>query len=194
MTKALSILAIIGVFFAIYVVYGQNYTPAQNMPLYMPDTPAVLPPSGKLATQPTPPTARTTWTYEQLLANGGNYECTFAGGIPTAMRTGTAYFAGARMRHNNTLTLIYMGETTVQKYHQVYTETDSYTWRTVPPHGETETGTRDKRDFAREQFMQAGVPIMYHCKPWKVDVSVFTPPSDIEFREFPDKIIEGPLF
>lgn len=141
-----------------------------------------------------------TGSFLELFGRGKSFRCEFRSETEGNMSNGTAYVDGARER------VAMQGEyqTDGEKgSFNVITDGDTTYWWSETPEGKmgmkmtvpegTDEGTATEYDTPHSGVSSpVGVTdeVSYDCDPWRVDASVFVPPSDVEFTDM-DAFLEN---
>ena len=125
---------------------------------------------------------------QDLFARGANIQCTFKYDDEGNNTEGTIYLSGKKMRGNFSLT---QGDGTVFASNIIRDENYGYTWMEGQEQGtkikiettEEISETTKENNKKNELFALDDKNIDYDCKPWNVDNSMFTPPSNVKFQD-----------
>ena len=129
-------------------------------------------------------------TFKDLLQNGTSYQCTFSHSGEMGDTSGEVFIAKENMVRGS-----YRVEDTQGNVFDVEVMQDgefNYVWGTSP-FGDTALKTKitdtqnmsgDTSSADNTNFLESEEEVDFECKPWRVDNSKFTAPSDIEFNTF----------
>lgn len=125
---------------------------------------------------------------QSVLALGKTLECSFRTSDEKMPAEGTAFFDGGKLRVDT----MYTGaSSSVETANMIMADGAMYTWShtsegsfaikmplsAIPPAG---TSQKSEKSVSLENKVQ------YDCKPWRVDGSVFVPPTDVTFMDMGD--------
>lgn len=122
-----------------------------------------------------------------LIARGGNYQCTFTYSGPTSVSNGTVFIAGDRISGKFS-TKVPQVPTTIDTF-MVEKESSVYTWSSILPNqGFKSPVTRNitpdqKTPTANTQTFDGSQTVDYKCESWIVDESKFVLPPTVKFLE-----------
>lgn len=131
-------------------------------------------------------TAGTQGSFADVLARGGNYECTFTSTDPDSESSGVIYVSDKRIRGDFKSMVEKSG---LVASSMIVDGKAVYTWSDATPLGikipivSSEDGSNQVTDSFNSENKNASVD--YECKSWKVDETMFVPPSGIQFMGFP---------
>src|SRR3990167_280491 len=143
--------------------------------------------SGKPATNNPSISGMVKGTLQDLFARGANLQCTFKYDDESNMTDGIVYLSGKKMRGEFSLT---QNDGKIMKSHVIRDDVYGYTWLDGQKQGTkikietSEEITKDQEDEKDgELFALDNKDVDYDCKPWIVNKSMFTPPSDVQFQD-----------
>jgi hypothetical protein len=140
-----------------------------------------------------------------LLGIGQSQECSFVVRVDSMLQEGTAFYDGGNARIDTMMSGTGLKTPTASYMIMDEGANTMYMWGTaqgkqgikmkLEPEeaaGEMEESYNDTM-ANEEAAITPDVDVDYNCKPWKVDGSVFVPPSDVEFMDMSDmqKMMEG---
>lgn len=121
---------------------------------------------------------------KDLIARGGDYECTFVQTNDMSDSTGTVFISGTRMRGDFKTTVKAVSDMKVES-HMISDGVFMYTWSSMMPTGMkiaiAESATAETSSAT--QSFDYNQKLDYDCKPWTSDSAKFTLPTDITFTE-----------
>lgn len=177
---AVGVVVIVGVI-AVLVMRGES-SPTKGVG---------TPPPGVIDTVETdtkPETIQGSGTFANLFALGRSLECTFQfkddGGLATE---GTSFFDGTQMRVDS----MYQSEGETFTSNMISNGQVMYVWSTtaegsfamkMPVPQEGVTSNTEPVDQS-QGGLNPQSKVLYDCKPWTVDGSVFIPPAEIDFMD-----------
>lgn len=128
-----------------------------------------------------------------LLGMEVSQECRFVVRVDGMLQEGTAFYDGGNARVD---TLISGAETAAPTASYMIMDADTkmmYMWGTaqggqgikmvLPESADTAAAESPVADGAKTPGITPDMDVDYNCKPWRVDGSVFVPPSDVEFMD-----------
>lgn len=121
---------------------------------------------------------------KDLIARGGDYECTFSQTNDMSDSTGTVFISGAKLRGDFKTTVKAVSNMNVES-HMISDGAFMYTWSSMMPTGmkiAIAEGSTAETSPATQSF-DYNQKLDYDCKPWTSDVAKFTLPTDITFTE-----------
>jgi hypothetical protein len=138
-----------------------------------------------------------------LLGLGKSQECTFVVRTDGVVQEGSAFYDGGNARIDTLVTT--PGAAPVASYVIMNQDSNTmYMWgtaqagqgikMTIPQEGDMPVAdTTSSGDDTAVPAVTPDMDVDYTCKSWRVDGSVFVPPSDIEFMDMSEmqKMMEG---
>jgi len=128
---------------------------------------------------------------KELFAKGKSMQCDFEHTAETGVTSGTVYISGNDMRGD--FELVQQDGKTVTS-NMIRKGDTSYVWssefdqgfKTVIPEVTNEADNNyDQTAMQSDPFAELeNQNVTYDCKPWIVNATMFTPPSDIEFVDY----------
>lgn len=126
----------------------------------------------------------------ELVRRGDSFVCEFRTESEGAISEGTAYIDGPSERYRMDAT--YQDASESGSFNAIVADQMMYWWGDTPegrvgmrmslPEEEAATAAPPE-SFGSEAAVSAQEDVEYECDPWRVDVSAFTPPSDVEFTD-----------
>lgn len=133
---------------------------------------------------------------KDLLASGTSQKCTFTTTDGSTESSGTTYVSGGKVRSDYTMK---SPDKTVIS-HMINDEKTSYMWTDGEKTGLKMMMGEDMMDnmmdegeenVSKESSQESlDQKVDYRCSAWKTDSSVFTPPSNVEFSEFTNMMMQ----
>ena len=137
-------------------------------------------------TTPTPSDTATDGKFNgsvnELIARGGDYECTFSHSTDAAYSTGTVFVSGKKMRGDFNSTTKLAANIKMES-HMISDGEFLYNWSSAMPTGfkmaiaESSNAT----STAGSQALDYNQKLDYDCKAWTADASKFVIPAEIKF-------------
>jgi len=121
-----------------------------------------------------------------LVARGGNYQCTFDQDVATAHSKGTVYIAGERMRGDFESSVKQVTATITS--HMITKDGYAYVWTDIVPNGFKLKTTAIQKGGSGSaglngQIVDVNQKLAYSCTPWTVNEALLTLPTNITFLE-----------
>ncbi len=121
---------------------------------------------------------------KDLMARGGDHECSFTETNDMSDSTGQVYISGSKIRGDFNTTVKAVSDMKVES-HMISDGEFVYTWSSMLPTGmkmpvvesSSATTSTDSQTFDYNQKLD------YDCRPWTVDASKFVVPTEIKFTE-----------
>jgi hypothetical protein len=138
-----------------------------------------------------------------LLGKGVSQECSFVVRVDDVLQEGTAFYDGGNARVDTlvsgagTVTPIasymIMDANTKMMYMWGSAEGDQGIKMMLPESTDEVAGESPVADTTNNPGVTPDMDVDYTCKPWRVDGSVFVPPSDVEFMDMSEmqRMMEG---
>lgn len=123
---------------------------------------------------------------QDLFARGANLQCTFKYKDEENMSEGTIYVSGKKMAGIFSST---QADGTVFKSNLIRDDQYGYAWLDGQTQGTklkietSESVIEDSENNKNEVFALDNKDINYDCKPWNVENSMFTPPTNVKFQD-----------
>lgn len=139
--------------------------------------------TAKTVTPTTSANSANNTTLAGLLALGQNLRCSFNfNGTSGTSTQGTFYLSGGNLRGDFVVKNTDGKETQMS---MIRNGDESYTWGPSLPMGIKMKISLDKLAANEQinQFANVNQKTNYNCMPWKVDSSLFTPPSNVKFTD-----------
>jgi hypothetical protein len=116
-----------------------------------------------------------------LVRAGQNVRCTFKSTVENGSSDGTVYVSGQNVRGDFTVTL----DNKPQQTSMIRKGDTTYVWGGILTEGIKMTLSLDQVSGNNQasKYVDPNQKVDYSCSPWSVDQSLFTPPTNITFRD-----------
>lgn len=138
--------------------------------------------AGDLTNSDTSQVSSFSGSMKDLVQRNQSLECTFSHDTPNSSSKGTVFVADGNVRGNFLITINTMGGSSLEAF-MIADGVNSYVWSSLSKDGfkvalsESEkSGTNQGNDG-----INYNQNLQFSCKSWVKDVSVFIPPTDINF-------------
>lgn len=123
-------------------------------------------------------------SFNDLMARGGEYKCTFVSNTEVGTSTGTVYIDGERIRGDFQSSVQITGQNIESS--MINDGEFSYVWSSLMNTGFKVANSNDKTEGESvDTGFDYDQQLDYDCQSWNVDSSVFNLPEGVEFKEFP---------
>ena len=133
-------------------------------------------------------------TFASLIARGQNLECTFEHNDGTNISSGTVYLANGAKQIRGNFTIQQSGAGPMEA-HMIRDGGYNYLWGSMFPQGVKSAVTAEEQGklFSTKDGGGIDEDTTFNCKQWRVDGSVFSRPTNVEFMEFkmPTGMMDG---
>lgn len=123
---------------------------------------------------------------EALIARGGEWKCSIDTSTDKTVSSGQVFVAKGKFRGNFTTNVKGFGD--VMSY-MISDGVTTYTWSTASPTGIKMPATKGSIPGSGPTTgggaVDATHSYSYVCEPWSVDMSMFTPPNNVQFMSVP---------
>lgn len=117
-----------------------------------------------------------------LIARGGDYECSFTHSTDVSDSTGTVFISGKKMRGDFNSTTKLAANIKMES-HMISDGEFMYNWSSAMPTGFKVAITKNESSTSTSgsQGLDYNQKLDYDCKAWMVDASKFVVPTEIKF-------------